>query len=521
MGTTGLSQPVGRSLGASGAAGAGSGHGRAFGGVTTRPTRSGQRFLGGPPLAARRRPRPVARYRHRRILRQATAVTAYPGSTVGGGSGAAGRHTGDRRCVAGERHHRLAVVRGAPTAGVPAVGRALGCGRHPRHRTARTAAHLLRGGRGFCRGASATSSRRRVRRAVRRPPGVGFGGRRAAGRLDSAGRRPPRADGHTVRPTVGHPARCGRARHGTGRHPGDGPDGGTGDRAGRRTGGRLGGRTGTHPPGGRSGVSRRPAARRGVRRAGVVTPDGTGRRTGIWRGGGWLLPASGARPGPGTGGHRSGGRSGATDVRGDSRRVRARGTGPGTIDRPGPGRLGDSPARRGGGRRASGRLHRHGTARRPRRATTGARRRDGPTGPHRHPTAGRNLPTRTRRTTTRHRRRNRPARPRRTTTGGHGRDGAAGRLRRRAADGGRDGTTGWHLAGELGAGRRVRCRRTVGAEIAPLLLGRAQVVDPAEVLTGRWFLRGGLGPAPAPAAALATPLVRAVLRSLRTRRSHC
>ncbi len=406
---------------------------------------------------------------------------------------------------------------------MPAVGRALGCGRHPRHRTTRTAAHLVRGGRGLCRGASAASSRRRVRRAGRRPPGVGFAGRRDAGRLDSAGRRPPRAGGHPVRPTVGHPARCGRARHGTGRHPGDGPDGGTGDRAGRRTGGRLGGRTGTRPPGGRSGVSRRPAARRSVRRAGVVTPDGTGRRrTGIWRGDRWLLPASGVRPGPGTSGHRSGGRSGATDVRGDSRRVRARGTGPGSIDRPSPGRLGDSPARRGGGRRAGGRLHRHGTARRPRRATTGARRRDGPTGPHRrYSTARRNRPTRPRRTTTRHRRRNRPARPRRTTTGGHRRDGAAGRLRRRAADGGRDGTTGWHLAGELGAGRRVRCRRTVGAEIAALLLGRAQVVDPAEVLAGRWFLRGGLGPAPAPAAALAAPLVRAVLRSLRTRRSHC
>ncbi|MET7880779.1 hypothetical protein ABZS52_28115, partial [Micromonospora profundi] len=90
-------------------------------------------------------------------------------------------------------------------------------------------------------------------------------------------------------------------------------------------------------------------------------------------------------------------------------------------------------------------------------------------------------------------------------------------------------TTAW-------SGRRVRRRRhtrawrhrfgrcAVRAQLGALLLGRAQVVDPAELLAGHRLLRLGLGSAPTPSAALGagiTPLVRALVRAIRTTRSHC
>ncbi|GAA0371985.1 hypothetical protein GCM10009541_13090 [Micromonospora gifhornensis] len=119
---------------------------------------------------------------------------------------------------------------------------------------------------------------------------------------------------------------------------------------------------------------------------------------------------------------------------------------------------------------------------------------------------------------------------------GRGRVGAA-RKRTGAAGGRRAGTiragwhrrTGWHRRAGAGwhrragpGGRCLRCGwRAVRAESTALLLGRAQIVDPAEVLAGLRFLRDGLGFVAAPAAVLGTPLVLAVLRSLRTRRSHC
>ncbi|PZF87566.1 hypothetical protein C1I99_27430 [Micromonospora deserti] len=64
----------------------------------------------------------------------------------------------------------------------------------------------------------------------------------------------------------------------------------------------------------------------------------------------------------------------------------------------------------------------------------------------------------------------------------------------------------------------------VGTQLDTLLLGRPQVVDPAELLAADRLLRLGLGLAAPPAAALGAgfaPLVGAVLRSLRTTRSHC
>jgi len=67
-------------------------------------------------------------------------------------------------------------------------------------------------------------------------------------------------------------------------------------------------------------------------------------------------------------------------------------------------------------------------------------------------------------------------------------------------------------------------RRAVRAQLGALLLGRAQVVDPAELLAGYRLLRLGLGSATTPAAALGagiTPLVRALVRAIRTTRSHC
>ncbi|SCL25028.1 hypothetical protein GA0070624_3033 [Micromonospora rhizosphaerae] len=64
-------------------------------------------------------------------------------------------------------------------------------------------------------------------------------------------------------------------------------------------------------------------------------------------------------------------------------------------------------------------------------------------------------------------------------------------------------------------------RATVRAQIGALLLGRAQVVDPVEVLAADRLLRLAVGLAPPPPAALGAgvaPLVGAVLR---TTRSHC
>lgn len=84
------------------------------------------------------------------------------------------------------------------------------------------------------------------------------------------------------------------------------------------------------------------------------------------------------------------------------------------------------------------------------------------------------------------------------------------------------------------AGRGGRCRDptaragglrggALGAEFRTLLLGRAEVVDPAELLTRHRLLRLGLGSASTPAAALGpgiAPLVRALVRAVPTTRFH-
>lgn len=80
-------------------------------------------------------------------------------------------------------------------------------------------------------------------------------------------------------------------------------------------------------------------------------------------------------------------------------------------------------------------------------------------------------------------------------------------------------------------GRRTRSgtarlrRGAVRAQLGALLLGRAQVVDPAELLAGDRLLGLGLGgPPPTPATRLGAgiaPLVRALVRAVPTTRSHC
>ncbi|SCF31730.1 hypothetical protein GA0070564_105402 [Micromonospora mirobrigensis] len=106
---------------------------------------------------------------------------------------------------------------------------------------------------------------------------------------------------------------------------------------------------------------------------------------------------------------------------------------------------------------------------------------------------------------------------------GRTRDPGRGRRARRRpgrgrAGGGTDRRYGRrHRTGTTGS-------RTAGAELRALLLRRTEVVDPAEVLAARGGLWLGVGPAPPPAATLGAgvpPLLRAVLRSLRTTRIHC
>lgn len=75
-------------------------------------------------------------------------------------------------------------------------------------------------------------------------------------------------------------------------------------------------------------------------------------------------------------------------------------------------------------------------------------------------------------------------------------------------------------------GGTVRRRRgAVRAQLGALLLGRAQVVDPAELLAGDRLLGLDLGrPPPTPATRLGAgiaPLVRALVRAVPTTRSHC
>ncbi|SCF05768.1 hypothetical protein GA0070558_123106 [Micromonospora haikouensis] len=118
--------------------------------------------------------------------------------------------------------------------------------------------------------------------------------------------------------------------------------------------------------------------------------------------------------------------------------------------------------------------------------------------------------------------------------------GAAGRLRRagpRAVDRSRARRTRFAAARRgRGRGRSLSClrvgpvgrrclsRRAAGPQLAALLLGGAQVVDPAELLAGHRLLGLAVGSAPAPPAPLGARLallLGAVLRSLRTTGSHC
>ncbi|MFG2057945.1 hypothetical protein ACGFI9_28370 [Micromonospora sp. NPDC048930] len=127
---------------------------------------------------------------------------------------------------------------------------------------------------------------------------------------------------------------------------------------------------------------------------------------------------------------------------------------------------------------------------------------------------------------------------------GRGRAGSrttARRSIRPGPAGGRRHGTGTRPAGRFGSGlaaaggrQASRCRRrpagtrtrlvAVRAELAPLLLRRPQVVDPAELLADGRLVRLGVGPAAAPPATLGTPvapLLGVVLGPLRTTRHHC
>ncbi len=118
--------------------------------------------------------------------------------------------------------------------------------------------------------------------------------------------------------------------------------------------------------------------------------------------------------------------------------------------------------------------------------------------------------------------------------------GATGRLRRagpRAVDRSRTRRTRFAAARRApGRGRSLSCLRVglvgrrglprcaAGPQLASLLLGGAQVVDPDELLAGHRLLGLAVGSAPAPPTPLGArlaPLLRAVLRSLRTTGSHC
>ncbi|RLK22262.1 hypothetical protein DER29_0093 [Micromonospora sp. M71_S20] len=96
--------------------------------------------------------------------------------------------------------------------------------------------------------------------------------------------------------------------------------------------------------------------------------------------------------------------------------------------------------------------------------------------------------------------------------------------------GGRTGAAVGRRPGRAGSRRVTRTRagrrggiQPVRPQLGALLLGRAQVVDPAELLAADGLLGLGLGLAPPPAATLGAgvaPLFGAVLRSLRTTRFH-
>lgn len=390
---------------------------------------------------------------------------------------AGGGRLGNRRSVAGQRHRRLVHVGlgGAPSTGAPAAGRCAGGtgprhGRHAGRRTTRAALDRFAAGR--CLG-----NRPTTRLSVRTWPGVAFRRTRNASRVQMVRRGTTRAGGCAGRP-ADRATRRGRARHRTDRHTGDRAVRRTGDRAGHRPTEerRAAGRTG---PTGRSGPSRHSGS---PMRCGASSRDGPPSRTG-----------SASRGSP-TGRTGSASRGEATGLMRAASRAGERRAWPGAVHRAGAGRFGGCRARRG---------RRVGTS-----GTSEIRLRTRVSG--------------------------RPwDRPRRRPRRARGRVGAA-RKRTDTAGGRRAGTiragwhrrarwhwTGWHRR----AGPRGRCLRcgwrAVGTETTALLLGRAQIVDPAEVLAAFRFLRDGLGLVAAPAAVLGTPLVLAVLRSLRTRRSHC
>lgn len=103
---------------------------------------------------------------------------------------------------------------------------------------------------------------------------------------------------------------------------------------------------------------------------------------------------------------------------------------------------------------------------------------------------------------------------RRRSAGGRHAGGGTRRGGRAARFGGRP--------GRVGAGVRRR-DVTVRSEFTALVLGGAQVVDPAEFLADDGRVQLGLGPATSPPAALTprvAPLVGAVRRPLRTTRHH-
>ncbi|PZW04084.1 hypothetical protein SAMN05443287_101836 [Micromonospora phaseoli] len=383
----------------------------------------------------------------------------------------AGRHAGDLGRVAGQRHHRGAFLGldGTPATYPPATGRrtdrpAGGRGGARRTGGRRAGSGIGRTGTDRPGEASGTAVRisRRIAAVRREPPSGHIRRNRALGRFGRPG-SPAGTSGCAVGPAARHSALPGRTRHRA--------DGGTRHRTGRRTGSRTGSRhrpragrcgrnrlAGARLPAGRTGGMGllRPAGRRRVRRTGLTADDG--RRAGRW-------------PLPGTHGRRAG------------RWPRGRVSRPGTVDRACAWRFGSSPTRRG----ASGRV-----------------RWCGMTGRHLPASAGR-----------------RWDRSARSPTAGRGWHGSA---RSRAAGRRRNGTGGrsltWSLRPAPGWSGRARCRRaTLGTQLCALLLGRAEVVDPTEVLAAARLLRGRLCFAPAPAANLAPPLVRAVVRSLR--RSHC
>ncbi|AXO37642.1 hypothetical protein MicB006_5380 [Micromonospora sp. B006] len=326
-------------------------------------------------------------------------------------------------------------------------------------------------------------------------------------------------------------------------------------------------------PGGRTGRRRDAGDRRLLARGAVRAPaDGWSRRT---TGLGHAGPgAVGRRPrcaGLGAGAHRRRGRAGLVGTAPGHRRTR---TGPATGHRvrrvsraagrhlraaPGGARVptgtsGDrgyvhaGPAATGRGRSPAAharRRRRAGTTGNGRERRVGAAVRRGPGGLG--PAGGRGRGSGRRRTGPARRRRRRRAgttRNRwlrtRVTGGGWLRARVTGhgwlRAPRRGTRGGPRG--GWRHprrggrrrprpGGRAGCGARPARRGRGGlplrSEFAALLLGGAQVVDPAEFLADDRRVQLGLGPAASPPAALCpriAPLVGAVRRSLRTTRHH-